>query len=103
MFAEPNVHAHVHYVIVSDRNYNAMLAVALSQALSTATNGGLGYSLALNNCADFVFRVFAASDLTPAEKDISRYLTDKGEPVALYAEGVGWIDRISVHDTSRKP
>ena len=103
VFTEPDTHAVVHYVVVSDRNYNAMLAVARSQALSTAMKGDLGYSIALNNGADFVFRVFAASDLPPVEKDISRYLSDKGEPVALYAEGVGWVDRISVHDSYKKP
>ena len=99
VFAEPNGHAQVHYVVVNDGNYNAMLAVARSQALSTALKGALGYSLALNNCADFAFRGFAATDLSPADKDISRYLNDKGEPMALYAEGVGWVDRISIHET----
>ena len=60
--SESHAHALTHYVIVSSKNYFSMQAYALSRAQLT-TIRPQGYGLLTNNCADFVYRMFAHSGL----------------------------------------
>ena len=101
VFIEDEKNAHIHLVIVSERNFNRMYAFAKGQAEITATKNNQTYVFLSNNCADFVYKVFAQTDLTTAQKDIYSYLQDKGEPVAEYAAmSQGYYRQIeSVHDT----
>lgn len=84
VFVEPNAHAMSHFVIVSSKNYASMIAFAQSQAQLTTQNR-LRYSIIAGNCADFAYQVFQHSDLPPRYRDISGYLKDLREPVAIYA------------------
>ena len=85
VFIEPIGGAMTHYVILSDSNYQMMLAYAMSQARLTASRP-TSYGFLGNNCADFVWQVFQHSDLPPRYKSIPQYLSDKLEAVAIYAE-----------------
>lgn len=84
VFVEPNLGAKRHYVIISEANYRAMHNYALARAEKTATSP-TKYYLAEDNCADFVYQVFAVADLPPLSKLISLYLEDGRPPVAIYA------------------
>lgn len=85
VFVEDQKGAHTHYVIVSDANYFRMLSFARLQATLTATTSQT-YGIVGNNCVDFVYQIFQHSDLPPKYHAIPRYLADKREPVAIYAD-----------------
>ena len=86
VFIEATAGALTHYVIVSDQNYFDMRSFAQGQAKLTSTSKTT-YGFIGNNCADFIWQVFQHSTLPPRYKDITIYLTNKWEPVAIYAEG----------------
>ena len=85
VFVEGNTNAIVHYVVVSDKNYHAMYAFAMSQAKKTAGRNNIRYILGGHNCADFVYQAFQVTDLTPAQKDVDQYLPRNRPLAAEYA------------------
>ena len=80
---EGNDNARQHFVIVSHASFNRMLVYAQSRAQLTVRTHTT-YSIALNNCSDFAFQVFQHPDFTAEQKDVSRYIHDKTEPVGAY-------------------
>ena len=85
VFTESNGGAMQHFVIVSRANFYSMITYAQSRAQLTVTTPTT-YSIAFNNCSDFAFQVFQHSDLTAEQKDVSRYVHNKGEAVGAYNE-----------------
>ena len=97
VFMEGDAGAMQHFVIVSRENFYSMLVYAQSRAQQTVKTQ-TRYALAFNNCTDFVFQVFQHSDLTAEQKDVSRYVHNKAEPVGAYSQadaiiydGENWI------------
>lgn len=83
VFKEPHANAMTHYVIVSKANYFSMQTFALSQAQITAQKPQV-YGLLTNNCSDFLYKIFLHTDLPEQYRNISTYLKNKHEPVAIY-------------------
>ena len=85
-FIEGHVGAYTHYVIVSEKNYYAMLTLAKAKAQQTVAHPQ-SFTLANRNCVDFVYQLFLVTDLTPDQKDIFQYIDQHWIPVSAYAEG----------------
>ena len=85
VFVEDDQNMHHHFVVMSDTNYIAIRTYAIHRAIAT-TMGATRYGIIGNNCGDFIREAFAASALPQKYKNVSLYLSDHSEPVAIYVD-----------------
>ena len=85
VFPEANKGAKIHFVVVSEKNYHSMYAYAMSEAELTSGRNNIRYMLTQDNCADFIYKLFQHTDLTPEQKDVKSYLRTTSAPAAAYA------------------